>query len=85
MWVRPWHTPVKHLSGAPLLGRLLYEAEKACQRQTLELIRKSVNYGRNKFYDTGPWTEKMQENVLGVTKKKSFVTLSPEKGFYFVL
>ena len=29
-------------------------AGKACQGQTLYLIMDTVNYGRNKFYDTGP-------------------------------
>jgi hypothetical protein len=26
--------------------------------QTLQLITETVNYGRNKFYDTGPWLSK---------------------------
>ncbi len=30
------------------------KAGKACEGQTLQLITETVNYGRNKFYDTGP-------------------------------
>ncbi len=30
------------------------KAGKACQVQTLQLIAVTVNYDRNKFYDTGP-------------------------------
>ncbi len=37
LWVKPEPTRVKHISGAPLLGRLpgLAHAGKACQGQTL--------------------------------------------------
>jgi hypothetical protein len=28
--------------------------ERLCQRQTLYLIMETINYGCNKFYDTGP-------------------------------
>jgi hypothetical protein len=59
--VGPEPTRVKHLSGAALYGRLL--ALPSYTRlgwkglpgdKHSSLLRKSVNYGRNKGYDTGP-------------------------------
>jgi hypothetical protein len=55
---------VKHLSDAPLLGRLQAFPHK--QQARLEslardkhdsLLRKSVNYGRKKFYNFGPFAK----------------------------
>ncbi len=51
---------MKHLSGAPLLGRLLASPtiktrlERFAKDKHSSLLRKSVNYRSKKFYSTGP-------------------------------
>jgi hypothetical protein len=52
---------VKNLSGSPLYVRLLALLANTTTRlerlaRNKNLFRKSVNYGRNMFYVTGPWT-----------------------------
>ncbi len=38
------------------------------------LLRKSVNYGRNKFYDTGPWfVEHFGQNLVAQQSLINFV------------
>jgi hypothetical protein len=40
-----------------------------CLSQTLKLIMETVNYGRNKFYDTGPsLLLKVQRNIFETKK-----------------
>ncbi len=36
---------------------------EVCQGQTLQLITETVDYGRNKFYDTGPWCLKNEQHL----------------------
>ncbi len=59
----PQPTRLKHLSGAPLQGRLLAlpTNTRLCwiglPGINTSLLRKSVNYGRIKFHHIKPWTE----------------------------
>jgi hypothetical protein len=54
---------------------------KACQGLTHSLLRKSVNYGRNMFYNTGPRLEGLTRDkraslfvvVVSNEEEKSFV------------
>jgi hypothetical protein len=56
---------VEHLKGAftlpgPGLARKHWtRLEKLARDKHSGLFRKSVNYGRNKFYSTGPWVAKL--------------------------
>jgi hypothetical protein len=46
---------VKHLSGAPSLTHKHWtRLNRLARDKPSSLLRKSVNYGRKKFYDTGP-------------------------------
>ncbi len=61
--IRPVPTRVKDLSGAPLYCRLLASPTnirlgwKSLPDKHSSLLRKPVNYGRKKFYNTGPWCQ----------------------------
>ncbi len=50
---------------------------KACQGQTLQLITESVNYGCNKFYDTGPTGFFLKGSKLSL--KASMICIRLEK------
>ncbi len=62
----------------------LDQAGKACQGQTLQLIMETVNYGRNKFYDTGPWTDSLSQYICTKVcskNNKSFIKSFPDNPF----
>jgi hypothetical protein len=64
-YVRPEANRVKYLSSAPLKGRPhshLTRLERLARDKHSSLLRKSVNYGRKKFYSTGPGRFKASEN-----------------------
>ncbi len=71
---------MKNLSGPPLEGRRLTHKyytrlERLARDKHSSLLRKSVNYDRNKFYDTGSRSRPLCLSLIMVT-----VTLVCPKG-----
>ncbi len=58
------------------------KAEKACQGQTLKLITETVNYGRNKFYETGPWSHQQMREYICLSRFAKLERFITEKNFH---
>ncbi len=57
--------------------------ERLARDKHFSLLRKSVNYGRNKFYDTGPWGLYYGTFTLVIdTSKYKFKYHSPQSKNY---